>query len=793
VTNSQITIQDEHGPQTSIEQRCVKSCLHGPDVIRTYINNLVIATSELEARASLLYTLSLLRCSEQEGLVPIEMFSQIFMTRCLGAARRSEAKCVFKPSAICQRYLTDALQHVPPVSDYDFTYFGQLQNQMGRRMHTMVMTNLCTHMKSRCYKAIRTSIMSLFPQLNKSVCSFVTKHVLWTLSGAPDTSCRRPDPLRYKDDQVRIVGIPLLDDPTIIDLIHTHTDQFHRQDLKIDPDDGYFSDENMKSSPHIFFQYQVFLFQVLEQILQKAPFQLVPQFKMKRRSITLGVEQVAEMMQRLSKKEGLLEKIGIDFGAIPSREDVFSTSNQRRIQKQQVKRTSHARKRQRVQELEDELTDVHLPERKRMRTENYLHKAQEKLQTSLDQIEKASAVKPKTEPPKPQNPAEVSKEQWKQCHRMVASRLFFPPRDAQKHWNGVITTDGISCSWHQSKERFVPHIHTRIQSTTKTQTKKQTTPKTTTKTKTKTKTKQHRKEHATPIEIVPLTSLGPTATHTRPKDYGTHGDTVWIEPGPLTIIAVDPGHATLVDAVRYHPEGVHIEPLPIDSSRRQKRRHHLQQKLASNDRTHFSLTNAHWQVVCGRRGTQNRMQHLMSRMGLQPAIGVLSQNSSRVSTSAAYMNHLHARLATLDTMKRLVKAKAPSRWKFECYQKEQLAAHQLSKDLLFGCTGPSIVVWGNGGFGPTSRGHASAPNKRLRRLLSKYIPVVLSSEYGSSQRSACCHSKLVDRPSPKRVTVKQCTTCKTLLSRDVSAACIILDIFEFQRRNQTRELPAFIY
>jgi hypothetical protein len=54
-----------------------------------------------------------------------------------------------------------------------------------------------------------------------------------------------------------------------------------------------------------------------------------------------------------------------------------------------------------------------------------------------------------------------------------------------------------------------------------------------------------------------------------------HGDTVWIEQGrlrarkrPLTIIAVDPGHATLVDAVRYHPDGVHVEPLPIDASRR---------------------------------------------------------------------------------------------------------------------------------------------------------------------------------------------------------------------------------
>jgi hypothetical protein len=187
------------------------------------------------------------------------------------------------------------------------------------------------------------------------------------------------------------------------------------------------------------------------------------------------------------------------------------------------------------------------------------------------------------------------------------------------------------------------------------------------------------------------------------------------------------------------------------------------------------------------------MQNLMSKMCLQPAIDILSKSSSRVSTSVAYMGHLHARLATLDTMKRLVKAKAPSRWKFECYQKEQLATHQLSKDLLSGCTGPSIVVWGNGGFGPTSHGHASAPNKRLRRLLSKYVPVILSSEYRSSQRSACCRSHLTNRPSHKRVTVKQCTTCKTRLSRDVSAACIILDIFEFQRRNQTQDLPEFIY
>ena len=139
-------------------------------------------------------------------------------------------------------------------------------------------TRRCRHMNSRRTRAIRTSIMSVFPTVTKSVCSFVTKQVAWTLSGAPDTSWRRPDPSRYKDPQVQLVGMKLCEDPKIIDLINAHTMHFDQQALQVDPDDGYFSNENIRSSPHLFFQYQVFLFQVLEQLLQKAPFQLVPQF-----------------------------------------------------------------------------------------------------------------------------------------------------------------------------------------------------------------------------------------------------------------------------------------------------------------------------------------------------------------------------------------------------------------------------------------------------------------------------------------------------------------------------------
>jgi hypothetical protein len=168
---------------------------------------------------------------------------------------------------------------------------------------------------------------------------------------------------------------------------------------------------------------------------------------------------------------------------------------------------------------------------------------------------------------------------------------------------------------------------------------------------------------------------------------------------------------------------------------------------------------------------------------LQPAIDDLGRHTSRVSTSSAYLKHVAAKLRTMARMKTRMLATCPRRWAFDCYRREQLAVHKLSKDILVGCTGPTVIVWGCGGFGPTSRGHAPAPNKRLRNRLAKYVPIMLSSEYRSSQRSACCHKKMKDRPSPRRVTVKQCTDCKTLVARDISAACVIHDIFCYQRDN----------
>ena len=183
---------------------------------------------------------------------------------------------------------------------------------------------------------------------------------------------------------------------------------------------------------------------------------------------------------------------------------------------------------------------------------------------------------------------------------------------------------------------------------------------------------------------------------------------------PLTVIAVDPGHDILVDAIRQHVPGHNI-PIVVNGMQRECtkawRRQQLQTKLAEMGRSHFSLTNRHWHAMCGHKRARQLDLNLRAKMGLQPVIDRLSNVPSRVQTQEAYKAHLVVRLAAIGAMRMRAQAKAPRRWNFDCYRKEQLAVKKLSEDLLTGCSGKTVIVWGNGGFGPTSRRHAAAPNK----------------------------------------------------------------------------------
>ena len=52
------------------------------------------------------------------------------------------------------------------------------------------------------------------------------------------------------------------------------------------------------------------------------------------------------------------------------------------------------------------------------------------------------------------------------------------------------------------------------------------------------------------------------------------------------------------------------------------------------------------------------------------------------------------------------------------------------------------MLWGDGSFGPTSRGHASAPNKGLREQLAAHgLEIHLCNEYRTTKHTACCQEQ----------------------------------------------------
>jgi hypothetical protein len=82
--------------------------------------------------------------------------------------------------------------------------------------------------------------------------------------------------------------------------------------------------------------------------------------------------------------------------------------------------------------------------------------------------------------------------------------------------------------------------------------------------------------------------------------------------------------------------------------------------------------------------------------------------------------------------------------RFRTFQKKARAFHTIAHALSAGQPTNTILLWGAGAFGPTLRGHASAPNKpMISKLTECGLKVYKVDEYNTSKQAAYSFNKSI--------------------------------------------------
>lgn len=224
----------------------------------------------------------------------------------------------------------------------------------------------------------------------------------------------------------------------------------------------------------------------------------------------------------------------------------------------------------------------------------------------------------------------------------------------------------------------------------------------------------------------------------RPKIYET------IEELPCDyknkkLISIDPGHANIISYIKHA-----TVPKKIASTRKQtisKYKKELQLNQESG-----ALSNKEWFYMTGH--TYQRTELLKLRNGMK--LDDIIQKLKIYKTCNLENFQIYIQEKTLNWNKWWEFAfnlKVRS-LRFKVFNQKKLAFAKIARNLsgektLNGKT-DVLLLWGNGGFGPTSKGHDSAPNKSFRKELSKWIPIVMVDEYKTSKITPCCHKEVKD-------------------------------------------------
>jgi len=310
-------------------------------------------------------------------------------------------------------------------------------------------------------------------------------------------------------------------------------------------------------------------------------------------------------------------------------------------------------------------------------------------------------------------------------------------------------------------------------------------------------------EHGVPLEtIAPLPTITSRKRKKPPGDKSLHEDeiravvskgeptyvvseaefTSWINEGK-TIISADPGHVSLVSAVRHLPISQHqiydkicadhIDRLQDDAYQRAQmpsnktqppttavtakkrisktRRTILKQaKLADKHQSEYELSNKAYYEMCGFTSTRKQLQIARGVCGLSQ---MDLEMSAFIRKSFDNNQYFHwAAILLHPKWWNILWQEVTRPWyrklRFHCYQTQQRAFSQIASQL---CSGDGIqrqpneciILWGNGGFAATGKGNAAAPNIGLRAALRRYgLRIYLVDEFRSSKLSSCCHKPL---------------------------------------------------
>ncbi len=753
--------------------------------------------SRSESLGNIVFTTAILSYFKDhpKEIFPSEFLTQNTVGACLRAVRLVDKNDVHPPTInlstniIVENYLKDAQDQLIKVNSI-WTYlpsFTQTFNQSARSYATVLVNNLWMHATKRLRTVISVEIRPYLEKDNKLKLtrSYIHNRIFRSIVGATMETLVG----NYKNEEdINLHAIPFLQSEFVLHLIKEHQEWLHvaQETMEKDGMVGVLKDKNIQNKPHLFISHQLYLAQRLDDLRliesksngmqKKATFQIIPQLTMKRRCVTFGKEQTTELLYHLAQQNLVGEFITEDRipTKIEAEEDEIIHLSQR---VEELQTTLMNTTQDLVKMVRNGSTDKSL-HAKRMYVERCRSKlnnkesilmnrrvAQEKRKHKVDE-EVGTSKRRKTGDQRSWQ-VRLTIQQIRNVWAEANRNLFTCPKKLKRHWNGVVTTDGVIASWHLLKP-LVPIINT---------------------------TRRPNKK---------VTSIKPTRT-LEPKLYGTHGVDVLFElTNPFNVIAVDPGHVELIHSVRSHRTEDAVELLDacldhllpaFPSKGKGSRRMAKHRLLKEKQRSTFRLTNRQWAHETGRLALREKTHRLHRSLSLQDSIDDLSKFSSKTSSRSTYLNHAAARVRTAPAFIQLMQIKSTSRWKFETYQKEQRAVEKLSTDLLGGLSPTNtLVVWGNGSFGATSKGHDSAPNKTLRHLLSRFVPIVMNSEYNTSKLSCCHHTvavKLSTEGYSRRGTVLKCKECSTMLGRDENAAHNILHIFQYQHEHQGEAPAAF--